>query len=123
MASYEEYKEKFKDLAAKLKAADSSLNIVDHCSAIEAEIKADIAECLEMFKTYKDLSLIERATFLGMARDTIHLAALKAMLHTDTAEDLETFANGSIENLIFATDLMICERDGKSKWSLYDDVH
>jgi len=58
-----------------------------------------------------------------MARDTIHLAALKAMLHTDTAEDLETFANGSIENLIFATDLMICERDGKSKWSLYDDVH
>lgn len=129
MASYEKYKENFNNLAAQLRAASASLgdsnvktSIVDLCIAIETEIKSDIATSLEFFEKYKDISQIERATFLGMARDTMHLAIFKIMLCSDP-EAVESFANGSIKNLIFATDLMICERDGKSKWSLYDDVH
>ena len=126
MASYEEYKEKFKDLATLLKEAADELDlrksVIDLCAAIEIEIKSDIAASTEHFKKYNDLSQIERAIFLGMARDTVTLAGIISMLYS-TPKNIVSFANDSINNLISATDLMICERDGKSKWSLYDDVY
>ena len=87
--------------------------------ALEAKIKADIAESLEFFNKYNDFSQMERATFLALARSVIKLIALKIIYCSDALVG-ECWAE--VQNLIFATDLMICERDGKSKRSLVDIV-
>ena len=137
--SYEEYKEDFKNLMALLESIKPSpdtdaieysdsvwlirlevrKNIFNLCSSIEAKIKADIAESLEFFNKYNDFSQMERATFLALARSVIKLIALKIIYCSDALVG-ECWAE--VQNLIFATDLMICERDGKSKRSLVDIV-
>ena len=137
--SYEEYKEIFKNLIDLLKSITPSpdtdaidysdsvwliklevrKNIFNLCSSIEAKIKADINESLEFFNKYNDFSQMERATFLGLANSVIKLIALKIIYCSD--ELLGDFW-AEVQNLVFATDLMICERDGKSKRSLIDNV-
>ena len=137
-SSYEEYKEDFKNLMALLESIKPSpdtdaieysdsvwlirlevrKNIFNLCSSIEDKIKIDIAESLEFFNKYNDFSQIERATFLGLANGVIHHIA-SIMYYSDKL--LEGY-QAEVQNLIFATDLMICERDGKSKRSLTDNV-
>lgn len=128
MAILEDYKERFESLAAHLRAASSSLiaqdlkqELVDECAEIEYYTKQDIKLLLDQFAEIKDAQLIITATFLGMCRDIMHMTAFKIIGCYKDFTELKTIANGSLENLIFATTYLIYDRDGKNIMEMYEN--
>ena len=128
MAMLEIYKEQFESLAAHLRAASSSSitqdlkqELVDECAEIEFNIKRDIQLLLDQFTEIKDAQLIITATFLGMARDVMHMIAFKIIGCYKDFTDLQVIADGSLENVIFATTCLIYDRDGKNIMEMYEN--
>lgn len=128
MAMLEDYKERFESLAAHLRAASSSLvlrdlkqELVDECAEIEYYTKQDMKLLLDQFAEIKDAQLITTATFLGMCRDIIHMIAYKIIGCYKDFTDLKTIADGSLENVIFATTCLIYDRDGKNIMEMYEN--
>ena len=129
MYLFEGYQERFEKLASRLREASSlpitqelKQELVDTCADIEFVAKQDIALLLEQFKEIEDAQLIVTATFLGMVRDIMHYTAYQIIGCWTDFSALENLADGSTENLIFATKLMICNRDGKDIRCISDNT-